>query len=107
VFYRVALALSFAFVNEASSAQSSRGEWCVSGSEVRKECIVPGQVKPEQTDTAAVFRSVRQSIADDESARSLWRKLEDEISTGGVGGAISYLRARFRELSDRARVAQQ
>jgi hypothetical protein len=79
----------------------------VSGSEVSKECVVPGQVEPEETDTAAVFRSVRQSIANDEGARSLWRKLEDEVSTAGVGGAISYLRARFRELSDRARVTQQ
>lgn len=48
-----------------------------------------------------VFARVAEQLENDEAARSLWLKLDQEMSVGGVPSAISYLRARFKELSER------
>lgn len=55
--------------------------------------------------TAHVFARVAARLEEDEAARSLWRKLEQEMAAGGVPPATSYLNARFKELSDRVAAA--
>ncbi len=59
----------------------------------------------ERTDTAAVFARVTARLEADDPARSLWQKLQQEMAAGGVSSAISYLSARFAELSGRVRAA--
>lgn len=55
----------------------------------------------EIVSTASIFARVATRLDADETARSLWLKLEQEVTAGGVSSAAGYLRARFRELSDR------
>ena len=54
---------------------------------------------------ADVFARVKARLEADEAARSLWQKLEQEMTAGGVGSATSYLRTRFADLSDRVTTA--
>jgi hypothetical protein len=55
----------------------------------------------DRNDTAAVFARVTERLQNDDAARSLWRKLQEEIKTGGTSSAVSYLRSRFTALSTR------
>ena len=55
--------------------------------------------------TADVFARVAARVEANEAARSLWLKLEQEMSGGGVSSATSYVRTRFKELSDRIAMA--
>lgn len=59
----------------------------------------------EVLDTTYIFSRVAAQLADDENARSLWLKLEQEVAAGGVVSATGYLRARFNELSERVKGA--
>lgn len=59
----------------------------------------------EIVSTSYIFARVTARLDADETARSLWSKLEQEVTAGGVSSARSYLRARFRELSDRVTMA--
>lgn len=52
-----------------------------------------------------VFARVAARLDADETARSLWLKLEQEVAAGGVSRATSYLSARFKELSERVTTA--
>jgi hypothetical protein len=52
-----------------------------------------------------VFARVAARLDADEAARSLWLKLEQEMAAGGVSSATSYLRTRFKELSERVTAA--
>jgi hypothetical protein len=64
----------------------------------------PDSVHPSGS-TADVFARVRVRLEADEAARSLWLKLEQEMDSGGVSSAMSYVGARFKELSDRVAMA--
>jgi len=55
--------------------------------------------------TRGVFQRVAVRLETDEAARSLWLKLEQEMASGGVLSAASYVRTRFKELSDRVTAA--
>jgi len=55
--------------------------------------------------TTDIFARVAARLDADETARSLWLKLEQEVTAGGVPSATSYLRARFMELSERVTTA--
>lgn len=55
----------------------------------------------ECADTTVVFARVTARLQGDEAARSLWQKLQDEMKGGGTASALSYLRSRFTELSER------
>jgi hypothetical protein len=59
----------------------------------------------EPVGSTYVFARVASRLDPDETARSLWLKLEQEIKAGGVLSATSYLGARFKELSDRFKTA--
>jgi hypothetical protein len=59
----------------------------------------------ESVSTAHVFERVAARLGSDEAARSLWLKLEQEMAAGGVPSATSYLKTRFKELSDRVATA--
>jgi hypothetical protein len=52
-----------------------------------------------------IFGRVAARLDADETQRSLWSKLEQEVTAGSVSSARSYLRARFKELSDRVTAA--
>jgi len=56
-------------------------------------------------DTANVFQRVAARLEGDEAARSLWLKLEQEMTAGGAPSATNYLQTRFKELSDRITAA--
>lgn len=55
--------------------------------------------------TTYIFTRVAARLDADETARSLWLKLEQEVTAGGVPSATSYLKARFKELSERITTA--
>ena len=59
----------------------------------------------DSVSTAHVFKRVAARLGSDEAARSLWLKLEQEMAAGGVPSATSYLKTRFKELSDRVAAA--
>ena len=59
----------------------------------------------ETVSSTYVFAHVASRLESDETARSLWLKLQQEIATGGVSFATSYLKARFTELSDKFKTA--
>lgn len=59
----------------------------------------------EIVSTTSIFARVAARLDADETARSLWLKLEQEVTAGGVSSAAGYLRARFKELSDRVTTA--
>ena len=59
----------------------------------------------EPVGTYYVFARVAAELESDETARSLWLKLQQEMEAGGVPSAISYLDARFKELSERVKTA--
>ena len=41
----------------------------------------------KRTDTAGVFERVAERLQGDETARTLWQKLQDEMKDGGVSSA--------------------
>ena len=49
------------------------------------------------TDGATVLALVGKRLSNDSAANSLWRKVQEEMSTGGVAAAVSYLRTRVNE----------
>lgn len=51
----------------------------------------------ENCDSIYVFDQVRKRLVSGKS-RSLWRRIESEMQSGGVGAADSYLRSSFAEL---------
>jgi hypothetical protein len=59
----------------------------------------------EGTNSAAVFARVTEIIDADDAACSLWEKLQQEMTAGGVPSAISYLRTTFTQLSGRVTAA--
>ncbi len=59
----------------------------------------------ERADTTAVFARVTARLQGDDAARSLWQKLQEEMNVGGISSALSYLRSRFTELSERVNEA--
>lgn len=59
----------------------------------------------ENVSTSHVFARVATRLESDEAARSLWRKLEEEMAAVDVPSAKSYLNTRFKELSDRVTAA--
>jgi hypothetical protein len=52
----------------------------------------------EDCDSAYVFEQVRRLLQSGES-RSLWRRIESELRSGGVGAVETYLRSSFKELA--------
>jgi hypothetical protein len=63
------------------------------------------EIVQESVSTMHVFERVAARLGSDEAARSLWVKLEQEMAGGGVPSATSYLKTRFKELSDRVATA--
>lgn len=63
------------------------------------------EIVQESVSTAHVFERVAARLASDEAARSLWLKLGQEMASGGVPSATSYLKTRFKELADRIATA--
>ncbi len=59
------------------------------------------EIVQESVSTAHVFARIAARLASDEAARSLGLKLEQEMTSGGVPSATSYLKTRFKALSDR------
>jgi hypothetical protein len=57
----------------------------------------------EQNGTKRVFANVKHRLQANDPARSLWDKVEQELGTGGTSAALTYLRARFSDLSTRIR----
>lgn len=58
-------------------------------------------VSPKPSSSADVFSRVNARLQDNDAARSLWQKIEQEMAAGNVVSAADYLRARFKELSAR------
>jgi len=56
----------------------------------------------ENCDSIYVFDQVRRRLNSGES-RSLWRRIESEMQSGGVGAAETYLRSSFAELVQQLR----
>jgi len=55
----------------------------------------------EVVSSKCVFARVAARLDANETARSLWLKVEQEVTAGGVSSATHYLKARFKELSER------
>jgi len=53
-------------------------------------------------DSAYVFEQIRRRL-DKGERRSLWRRIESEMQSGGVGAADTYLRSAFSELVQQLR----
>jgi len=51
----------------------------------------------EKSNSSYVFNEVKKMLDSGES-RSLWRRIESEMYSGGVGAVETYLRSSFEEL---------
>ncbi len=51
----------------------------------------------ETSDSSYVFNEVKKML-DSGEIRSLWRRIESEMHSGGVGAVETYLRSSFEEL---------
>ncbi|MDE0221492.1 MAG: hypothetical protein OXJ90_19640 [Spirochaetaceae bacterium] len=56
----------------------------------------------EDVNTRSILVQVPAKLKGEE-ARSLWRRIDSELATGGPGSAISYLRSQFDEIATRLR----
>lgn len=56
----------------------------------------------ENCDSTYIFDQVRRRLGSGDS-RSLWRPIESEMQTGGVGAVETYLRSSFTELVQQVR----
>ncbi len=56
----------------------------------------------EEINTRSILGRVPVQLQD-ENARSLWRRLDSELSSGGGSGVESYLRSQFDEIRAKIR----
>ena len=56
----------------------------------------------EEVNTNSILRQVPGKL-EEENARSLWRRVDSELASGGPGAVPSYLRSQFDEIVTRFR----